>query len=107
MESRRHQENLPTLSPLIVAQIKEEARATYLKPLCPSLSTSHNFSDNLDEISSRNERAEFTTRHLIRILDRAHTTAGSGGSTGGIYHPNTNCGVAPSPQERGVFAMDM
>ena len=79
MESRRHQENLPILSPLVVAQIKEQATATYLKPLCPPLSTWDNTTDNF-EISSRDERAQFTTRHLVDLLDRAHRVLGGGGS---------------------------
>lgn len=89
MESRRHQENLPTLSPLVVAQMKEEAAVTYLKPFCPPLSTCNDASGNVYEISSRDERAQSTTRHLVRILDRAHRIADSGGSTGGTYHPST------------------
>ena len=102
MESRRHQENLPILSPLVVAQIKEQATATYLKPLCPPLSTWDNTTDNF-EISSRDERAQFTTRHLVDLLDRAHRVLGGGGS-GEKCHPSA---ASPSPLEQGVFALDI
>lgn len=103
MESRRHQKNLPSLSPLVVAQIKEEATVNYLKPLCPPLSTCDGSSGSV-VISSRDERAQLTTRRLIHVLDKAHRIADGAGSMEAIHRPNVS---APSPQEQGIFAMDM
>ena len=108
MDSRRYQENLPILSPHVVAQIKEEATVAYLKPLSPPLSGATCSDDTSTEtcVCDRDERAQFTTRYLIDVLNRAHKIAG-GGNFQGVHHPAAFSEIASSPQEQDIFAMDM
>lgn len=105
MDSRRHhQENLPILNPRVVAQIKEEAIVAYLKPLSPPLSGATDDTSTETCVCDRDERAQFTTRYLIDVLNRAHKIA-DGGNFRGVYmcHPT----AFSSPQEQDIFAMDM
>ena len=106
MDSRRYQENLPILSPHVVAQIKEEATVAYLKPLSPPLSGASDDTSTETCVCDRDERAQFTTRYLIDVLNRAHKIAG-GGNFQGVHHPAAFSEIASSPQEQDIFAMDM
>jgi len=109
MDSRRHhQENLPILNPRVVAQIKEEAIVAYLKPLSPPLSGATDDTSTETCVCDRDERAQFTTRCLIDVLNRAHKIA-DGGNFRGVYmcHPTAFSEIASSPQEQDIFAMDM
>lgn len=108
MDSRRHhQENLPILNPRVVAQIKEEAIVAYLKPLSPPLSGATDDTSTETCVCDRDERAQFITRCLIDVLNRAHKIA-DGGNFRGVYmcHPTAFSEIASSPQEQDIFAMD-
>ena len=107
MDFRRHQENLPILNPHVVAQIKEEATVAYLKPLSLPLSGAADDASTETCVCDRDERAQFTTRCLIDVLNRAHKIA-DGGNFRGVYmcHPTAFSEIASSPQEQDIFAMD-